>query len=163
MSLAMRTPDGLDNDPGGTTALRIIGHVRQPLVIPLAELGRMETEAVTDLPVFCSSGTPKGAIASCRGVLLENLIRKAEVIREEDNDTKKMFIVVSADDGYKVVFSWQEIFNTPVGGGVMILIEKEGRCLCREGGRPELISAEDYYTGARYVKRLSTIEVVLAG
>lgn len=162
MSLGMRAPDGPGNDAGGTTAIRITGHVRQPLVIPLAELGRMETEEVTDLPIFCSSGTPKGTIARCRGVLLENLIRKADVIKAEDNDTKRMFIVVSADDGYKVVFSWQEIFNTPVGGGVMILIEKEGRCLCREGGRPELLSAEDYYTGARYVKRLKTIEVVLA-
>ncbi|MFZ1984226.1 MAG: hypothetical protein WAU91_07415, partial [Desulfatitalea sp.] len=122
----------------------------------------MDTEEIRDLPIFCSSGTPKGRITHCRGVLLENVIRMAEVIREEDNDTKKMFIVASADDGYKVVFSWQEIFNTPIGGGVMILIEKEGSSLCEAAGALELISAEDYFTGARYVKRLRKIEVLLA-
>jgi len=81
----------------------------------------MGTEEVTDLPIFCSSGTPKGTIGRLKGVLLENLIRMADVIREADNDTKHMFIVASADDGYKAVFSWQEIFNTPIGGGVMIV------------------------------------------
>jgi hypothetical protein len=40
-----------------------------------------------------------------------------------------MFIVVSAKDGYKVVFFWQEIMNTPVGGGVLILIERDGKPL----------------------------------
>ena len=86
----------------------------------------------------------------------------ADVIKEEHNDTKKMFIVVSAHDGYKVVFSWQEIFNTSVGGGVMILLERDGKPLDGEHGQLELISAEDYFTGSRYVKGLKNIEVVLA-
>jgi len=73
-----------------------------------------------------------------------------------------MFIVASAYDGYKVVFSWQEIFNTAVGGGVMILLERDGKPLDGEQGQLELISAEDYFAGSRYVKGLKNIEVVLA-
>jgi hypothetical protein len=67
-------------------------------------------------------------------VILENVIRMADGVRETDNDTKHMFIVASADDGYKVVFSWQGIFNTPIGGGVMIVVEKESRSLCEQNG-----------------------------
>ena len=100
---------------------------------------------------------------NCRGVLLENVIRRAEVLKDGDNDTKKMFIVASAADGYKVVFSWQEIFNTPIGGGVMILIERDGKALCTEQGGLELISTEDYFTGSRYVKGLINIELSIAG
>lgn len=143
-------------------ALRITGRVKQPLVLCLKELCEMDTEEVKDLPIICGTGTPKGRIVNCRGVLLENVIRKAELIKEEDNDTKKMFVVASAGDGYKVVFSWQEIFNTPIGGGVMILIEKDGESLCREQGCLELISAQDYFTGSRYVKGLESIELILA-
>ncbi|MHC1726994.1 MAG: molybdopterin-dependent oxidoreductase [Syntrophobacteraceae bacterium] len=143
--------------------LRVTGRVKQPLVLGMEELCAMDTEEVHDIPIFCGSGTPKGRIVSCRGVLLEKVIEKADVLKEEHNDTKKMFIVASAGDGHRVVFSWQEIFNTPIGGGVMILIEKDGKSLCEENGCLELISAEDYFTGSRYVKGLVNIELILAG
>ncbi len=143
--------------------LRVTGRVKQPLILSMDELCSMDTEEIQDVPIFCGSGTPKGRIVCCKGVLLEKVIGKAEVLKEEHNDTKKMFIVALAGDGHKVVFSWQEIFNTPVGGGVMVLIEKEGKSLCDEDGLLELISAEDYFTGSRYVKGLKEIEVILAG
>ena len=146
----------------GNGSIRVTGKVKRPLVIDREELCRMASEEVADLPIYCSSGTPKGSILGCRGVLLENVIRKAEVIQAAENDTKKMFIIVSADDGHKVVFSWQEIFNTSIGGGVMILIERDGKPLGDGNGGLELISAEDYYTGSRYVKQLKEIEVALA-
>lgn len=143
--------------------LRVTGRVATPLTLGMHELRAMDIEEIEDLPIICGSGTPKGRISGCKGVLLENVIRLAEVIKEEDNDTKKMFIVASAKDGFKVVFSWQEIFNTSVGGGALILIEKEGKVLDIEKDQLELISTEDYFTGARYVKGLEGIEIVLAG
>jgi hypothetical protein len=143
------------------TAVQIVGRVKQPLVVHAKDLRGMASEELTDLPLYCGTGDPKGSISHCRGVLLENLIGMAEVIKAEHDDTKKMVVVVSAEDGYKVVFSWQEIFNTPIGGGVMILTEKNGRSLCGADGGLELVSAEDYFTGSRYVRRLRKIEVLL--
>ena len=141
--------------------VRINGRVRKPLVVSMEELCAMETEEFEDLFIVCGSGDPKGCIGSCRGVLLEDIIRKAEVIKEEHDDTKKMFLVASADDGYKVVFSWQEIFNSPVGGGVLILFEKDGKPLDQERKRVDLISAQDIFMGSRYVKGLTNIEVAM--
>ncbi|MGE0082936.1 MAG: molybdopterin-dependent oxidoreductase [Desulfococcaceae bacterium] len=141
--------------------LRITGRVRKPYEIRMEELHSMQTQEIQDIPVICGSGTPKGSIGKFKGVLLGDLIRKADVLNEEHNDTKKMFIAASADDGYKVVFSWQEIFNTAVGGGVMIVIERDGTVFDGIQHPIELISAEDYFTGARYVKGLRNIELVL--
>jgi hypothetical protein len=95
-------------------------------------------------------------------VFLEDVIRRAEVITEEDNDTKRMFVVVTAGDGYKVVFSWQEIFNTPIGDGIILLIEKNGIPLRGGHDRLDLVSSEDYFTGSRYVKGVEKIEITLA-
>jgi hypothetical protein len=142
--------------------LLVTGRVTTPLVLGMEKLRAMDTEEIADLMIICGDGDPKGNIRNCKGILLENVIRMADVIKEEHNDTKKMFIVVSAHDGYKVVFSWQEIFNTSVGGGVMILLERDGKTLDGEQGQLELISAEDYFTGSRYVRGLKNIEVVLA-
>jgi len=150
------------NSVDESKAIRIVGRVRRPLVVHAKELGAMASEELDDFPIYCGTGDPKGSIGGCRGVLLENVISMAEVIKAEHNDTKKMFVVVSGDDGYKAVFSWQEIFNTPIGGGVMILIEKNGRSLCEKDGDLELVSAEDYFTGPRYVRKLRKIEVLLA-
>ena len=141
--------------------LVVTGRVARPLVLGMEELRAMDTEEIADLMVICGDGDPKGNIRNCKGVLLEKILGMADVIKEEHNDTKKMFIVVSAHDGYKVVFSWQEIFNTSVGGGVMILLERDGKPLDGEQGQLELISAEDYFAGSRYVKGLKKIEVVL--
>ena len=48
-----------------------------------------------------------------------------------------------------------------VGGGVMILLERDGKSLDGEHGGLELVSAEEYYTDSRYVKGLRNIEVGL--
>jgi hypothetical protein len=142
--------------------LLVTGTVTRPLELGMEELRAMHTEEIEDLMLICGDGDPKGSIRNCKGVLLEKILGMADVIKAERNDTKKMFIVVSAHDGYKVVFSWQEIFNTSVGGGVMILLERDGKPLDGEHGQLELISAEDYFTGSRYVRGLKNIKVVLA-
>jgi hypothetical protein len=141
--------------------LRVIGRVTRPLEVGMEELRAMETEEIADLGIICGDGDPKGRIRNCKGVLLDKILGMAEVIKAEHNDTKKMFIVVSAHDGYKTVFSWQEIFNTAVGGGVMVVLERDGKPLDGDRGQLELISAEDYFTGSRYVRGLKDIEVVL--
>lgn len=146
-----------------TGGLRITGRVKEELVLSIEEVCGMETEEAKDIAVNCGEGTPVGRIESCRGVLLENVIGKASVLKEDHNDTKKMFIVASASDGYKAVFSWQEIFNTQIGGGVMVLVERDGKALCATTGGLELISLQDYFSGPRYVKGLETIEVLMVG
>jgi uncharacterized protein (DUF4213/DUF364 family) len=141
--------------------LLVTGRVTTPLELGMEELRSMETEEIADLGIICGEGDPKGRIRNCKGVLLEKILDMADVIKAEHNDTKKMFIVVSAHDGYKTVFSWQEIFNTAVGGGIMVLLERDGKPLDGERGELELISKEDYFTGSRYVRGLKDIEVVL--
>jgi hypothetical protein len=141
--------------------LRVTGRVAKPLLLSMADILAMEAEEFQDLFIVCGTGEPVDTIRQCRGVLMEKIIQKAEVLKGEHNDTKKMFIVASAADGYKVVFSWQEIFNTPTGGGVAVLTEIDGAPLEETRGRVDLISAQDYFAGSRYVRNLNQIEVVL--
>jgi len=141
--------------------LRVTGRVVKPLLLRMADILAMETEEFQDLFIVCGTGEPRDTIRHCRGVLMEKIIQKADILKGEHNDTKKMFIVALAADGFKVVFSWQEIFNTPIGGGVAVLTEKDGRPLEETRDRIDLISAQDYFAGSRYVRDLKQIEVVL--
>lgn len=146
---------------GADEALRICGRMTTPLVLGIEELRAMEPAVTDDLPMICGNGDPKGCLGPCRGVLLADIINRAEILITGHNDTRKMFLIAAADDGYKVVFSWQEIFNTPTGEGIMVLLEKDGRSLYDEYGAVDLVSARDFLTGPRYVRRLRSVEIVL--
>ncbi|WP_051554090.1 hypothetical protein [Desulfobulbus elongatus] len=149
------------NANGHAASLRIVGRVAAPLAIPIEALCAMDSMEMNDLPMICGSGEPKGRIGQCRGVLLAEVINRAEVVVKEHNDTKKMFVVAASDDGYKAVFSWQEIFNSPNGDGILIVLEKDGRPLYEGGGEVDLLSAHDHLTGPRYVRQLKTVEIVM--
>lgn len=140
---------------------RINGRVETPVIFGMETLRDMDPVEADNLLLTCGSGEPKGRIGHCRGVLLADIINKASVLITDHNDTKKMFIIASSNDGYKTVFSWQEIFNTSTGDGIMVLLEKDGRPLYDGKGPVDLFSAKDYLTGPRYVKQLANVEIVM--
>lgn len=152
----------LAESPGASAgAVQVTGRVPGPVRFSLAELKAMECEEFEDLFLVCGTGEPRAVIPNCRGVLLEKVIQRSNVDKGEHNDTKRMFISVTAGDGYTVVFSWQEIFNTEIGGGVALLVEKNGQPLDADADRIDLVSSQDYYAGSRYVRDVRTISVIL--
>ncbi len=143
------------------TSLQIVGRVTAPLFLSMEALRSMDILETANLPMICGSGEPKGQIGNCRGVLLADIINQAEVVVREHNDTKKMFVVAASDDGYKAVFSWQEIFNSPNGETILVVLEKNGQPLHDGCGAVDLLSAGDHLTGPRYVHQLKTVEILM--
>ncbi|MFV0439578.1 MAG: sulfite oxidase-like oxidoreductase [Desulfopila sp.] len=142
-------------------SLRICGRVATPLQIDRAVLQTMDTIEANNLRLICGSGEPRETISHLSGVLLSDVINMAEVVIEDHNDTKKMYIIAASPDGYKAVFSWQEIFNSSVGEGVMIVLERDGKQLYQQGNAVDLVSSHDFLTGPRYVRQLESIEIVM--
>jgi len=146
---------------GNSAPLRVVGRVTAPLSLSIETLRAMDCLEIDNLPMICGSGEPKGRIGNCRGVLLADVINRAEVLAPEHNDTKKMFVVAASDDGYKAVFSWQEIFNSPNGDSILVVLEKNGQPLYDGCGEVDLLSGRDHLTGPRYVRQLKTVEIVI--
>ena len=146
-------------DTGGKCLL-IAGRVNKEYSFSISELLAMEMVEFRDMLHACGSGEPKGRIDRCRGVLLSDVLNKVDVTITEHNDTKKMYLRMASDDGYSTVFSWQEIFNTQIGEGVIVILERDGKKVY-EQGCVDLMSAKDFLSGPRYVKRLATIEILM--
>ncbi len=127
----------------------------------LEELLLMDSVGTEEVIHACGSGEPKGKIEACRGVLLTDVINGTEVLIGGHNDTKKMYVIVSSDDGYATVFSWQELYNTEVGAGVIFILERGGVKIDRESDRVDLFSSKDFLSGPRYVKNVKNIEIVM--
>ncbi len=146
-----------------TRSFSIVGRVTRPAVITFEELCAMDRQETQPLPLICGSGEPKGQLGVCCGVLLSDVINRADIVVREHNDTKKMLVVAEAADGYRAVFSWQEIFNSANGEGILIVLELNGQPLYAGSGEVDLISSHDFLTGPRYVHRLAAVEIVLFG
>lgn len=142
-----------------TTRFTIEGAVENRLDLGIEDLSWFPPQQIGELPLVCQTGANLGKLEQLKGVLLRDILEKAVIKAPEHNDVKKMVVVASASDGYKVVFSWTELFNSPLGDGVIVFFEKDGQPLADDEGRIALISGKDIRTGPRHVKWLQSIEV----
>ncbi len=138
-----------------TEKITVTGAVEHELMLSVDDLRKFASQVVA----LAQTGGKAGSLVQIKGVLLRDIIERAAVIARNHNDTKKMAVLAIASDGYTVVFSWSEIFNSPVGDGILVFFEKDGVPLGDDEGRIALISAKDIRTGPRHVKWLQSIEV----
>ncbi len=142
-----------------TTHVSVTGAVEHSLNLSVDDLRKFPPQQVGEVPLICQSGANMGKLENFKGVLLRDILEKATVKAPAHNDVKKMAVIASASDGYKVVFSWTEIFNSPNGEGVIVFFEKDGQPLADDEGRIAMVSTKDTRTGPRHVKWLQGIEV----
>lgn len=100
-----------------------------------------------------------GAQTTFKGALLRDVLTTAGVDNGSPFDARKSVIVATASDGWRVVFSWAEIFETSVGDSVLVFLEKDGKALGDDEGRIALVSGGDSHAETRYLKWLRKIEV----
>lgn len=142
-----------------TESVSVTGPLEHPLKLGVDDLRKLSIRQLEVTPRARPSATSPGKRETFSGVLLREILEKAEIDAPSHFDLKKMAIIASASDGYKVVFSWSEIFKSPIGDGVIVFLEKNGQPLTGDEGRIALVSTQDAGTSSRYVKWLKTIEV----
>ena len=71
----------------------------------------------------------------------------------------EFYFTCITSDKYKVVFSWNEIFNTEIGNNIFIVTEKDGFKGKEIKDRILILSRSDLIKGRRTIKNLSEIIV----
>jgi DMSO/TMAO reductase YedYZ molybdopterin-dependent catalytic subunit len=92
-----------------------------------------------------------------QGVDLGSLLRP---LVPPTSDPRNVWVLVTAADGYRCVFSGSEVFSAPEGKGVMLAIRKNGEPLGPGSGRYNIVSKTDFYID-RSVKMVQEIRVGL--
>ena len=142
-----------------TTRLRFSGNVRAALDLSVEQLRALPAADFRELTLTSQSPAKTAATERLRGVPLKTLLERAVIVAPGRHDLKKTVIVARASDDYAVVFSWNELFNTVIGDGVLVVLERDGQPLGEEEGRIALVSAQDIRRGSRHVRWLNAIEV----
>ncbi len=135
-------------------SIEIIAPDNQKTIVTSTELLKYPQKTIDSIHITNHLKEYKSTLKNIKGVLLKDVLSKISFKEKSPKVLSEYYITCIAEDGYKVVFSWNEIFNTTVGNHVLIIPETESR---PENGISTL-SPTDYATGRRYVKKLKTIQ-----
>lgn len=142
-----------------TRQIKVSGIVNHPLVLTTDDLRGMEGAEIRDLTMICGTGRKKGVIKSYRGVLLSAILERADIILREHHSPNWIYVILSSSDGHWALFSWHEIFNSPVGEKALVFFEKNGLPLDEKEGEIAFISGADGRPGPRHLRYLRHIGV----
>lgn len=143
-------------------ALTVKGNVERELTLSLDELKKLPAQRIEDVRVVREQGAATAAQEIARryaGCLLREVLDRAKLVEKNRMDLRKSVVIVTASDGYRAVFSWAELYLSPIGDGVLVVYERDGAALPDTEGPLALVSLKDTRPGPRHVKWLRTIEV----
>ena len=113
--------------------LTVGGWVRHALQFDATQLDALAGSVVSDFEVVCTLDGSHGFLPPVRTVGLRELIERAAPAFERRTDFKRVAIVAEGDAGYRALFSWAEIFNSPLGSGIVVAYERPQTCRFASG------------------------------
>ncbi|HKC67903.1 MAG TPA: molybdopterin-binding protein [Bacteroidia bacterium] len=142
-----------------TQQFTITGKIKTELKFTLADINTYPLVAIKNVTLTNHLGEVKSDIQNIKGIALKPLLEKIEFLTDKPKDLSQFYLTFVASDNYKVVYSWNEIFNTETGNNLYIITEKDGKKLTDADGPILIITTTDFKTGRRYVKALDKIIV----
>ena len=142
-----------------TENFSIEGKVKKSLAVSLADLSSYKSYSIDSIVITNHLGERRSSLKKVKAVLLKDILDKVEIDAENHKVLSEYYFVCIASDNYKVVFSWNEIFNSDTGNSVYIITGQDGKPATSLDNRIALVSIKDQMTGRRYVKGLQKIVI----
>ncbi len=142
-----------------TESFLIRGDLQKEWLVDIPAILSMGEEPLPDLVITNHLGAPKSTYRGLKGVSLKKLLEKLTLDTTDPKLFSTYYFVLEASDGYKVVYSWNELFNTPVGEKIFLVTAKDGKTIRSLDDRIQVISQADQRTGRRALKGLAFITV----
>ncbi len=134
-----------------TSSFTISGEVFAPLTVSVMDFKKWKEVAIGDLVITNHLGEKKSEAKALKGILLKEILQTVEIKSESPKVLSEYYFVFTASDGYKVVYSWNELFNTAVGESVYLVTEKNGKTITEMDDSILVVSTKDFKTGTRNV------------
>ena len=140
-----------------TENFTIEGKVKKEITVSLADLSSYKSYSIDSIVITNHLGEKRSTLKNVKAVLLKDILGKIEIDSENPKVLSEFYFICTASDNYKVVFSWNEIFNNDLGKSIYMLNGNDGKPASALDNRIALISTKDEMTGRRYVKGLQKI------
>lgn len=141
-----------------THQFTITGDIKKESVITIDSLKGYPLKNIGDIKVTDHLGNFKHGDENLKGVLLKDILLHSQ-LTATPHLYSQFYFVCTGSDGYKVVYSWNELFNTEIGDHVYIVLEKNGKNITDLPESLQMVSMLDQKTGRRYLHNLDKIVV----
>lgn len=142
-----------------TRSFSLVGQIKRESVITLDSLTQYPLHVIGDIKVTNHLGEFKHQDDQMKGVLLKDVLSHTELATSSPKLNSRFYFVCTGIDGYKVVYSWNELYNTETGNHVFIIMEKNGVKIEKMPESIQMTSATDFKTGRRYLHNLDRIVI----
>ena len=142
-----------------TEEFSVTGEIKTELILTLGDLEKQSSTPIPDVVITNHQGAPRGTAKQLKGILIKELLKDLELKEESPKLFSEFYLVFIAEDGYRVVYSWNEIFNSPLGDQLFLITSRDGKSLKEMEERILILTPTDFKTGRRHIKGLSKIVV----
>jgi DMSO/TMAO reductase YedYZ molybdopterin-dependent catalytic subunit len=142
--------------------LRVGGAVQKPLTLTREQLEALPWRDYAESREVQQDGRTVNLGVRYQGFALRDLIDRAG-LSPDRHAVRRAVVLLTARDGYRVSFSWGELYNSALGHDVILVRSQDGRDLIATDGLPALRSLQDTRSGPRHVRWLERIEVRVVG
>jgi hypothetical protein len=150
---------GQKKDIKPTDGFSVTGEVKKELNFTMSDVEKLQPKTISDVTITNHLGEARGTANNLSGILLRDLLNDIEFNTDNPKLLSEFYLTFVASDNYKVVYSWNEIFNSPTGENLFLITSKDGKQLAEMDERILVITPTDYKTGRRNIKGLQKIIV----
>lgn len=159
--LLFRCLAGLAQATQPTDTLWITGLVKKERSFTLEQLYRWKTCDLGDINTSCSS-RKKEISHQVKAVLLKQILDSVAFQYTNSHSLNAFYFKFVSADGYTVVYSFGELYNTETGNQMYLVTEKNGKPARETDTRILLLTTKDLKPGSRNMKWLRKIVVCKA-
>ncbi|GEN75414.1 molybdopterin-binding protein [Chryseobacterium hagamense] len=139
--------------------ISVKGDLSKAVTFTYEDLQKYPVHEVKSIDILNHKMEFKKNLKNLKGVLLKDVLSGVIFDAPTPKELSIFYLVCTAEDGYKVVYSWNELFNTEAGDHIMLITSENGAPASGAKEGITLITPGDRATGRRYVKNLSEIVI----
>lgn len=137
----------------------VTGLVKKELKFTITDLEKYPSREIDDVVITNHLGEPRGTAKQLTGILVKDLLQDMELKEESPKLFSEFYLTFIAADNYKIVYSWNEIFNSMTGDNLYVITARDGKKLSDMEDRILILTPTDFKTGRRHLRGLSKIDV----
>lgn len=141
-----------------SNTLTFTGLVKKEKTFSLTDLQKWKAVDLGDVNTSCSS-KKKEMAHGVKAILLKEVMDSVAFSYTNSHSLNSFYFKFVAADGYTLVYSFGEIFNSETGNHLYLVMEKEGKPITSMENRILLLTTSDLKQGSRNMKWLEKIVV----
>lgn len=135
-----------------TAEFKVAGAVKKEMRFQISDLNGFRQDTLGDVVIRNHKGEQKAVAKQLTGILLKTVLDSAGILVDKPKEYSELVITLIASDGYRNVYSWNELFNTEIGDHVYIVTAMDGMTLDQRPDRILVLSLADRNLGSRHLK-----------